>query len=130
MLARMGVDPGEWVIHVEPNPKETGFHGHAWHRGDFIPKAALQAASHAAGAGWTRIEAIRTAKGASAYGLKGLGYGLKGTTDGSAAEYLRVNGGRLTHQSRGFFGGLPVREAERQAVSEDGECDVWQVVYG
>ena len=25
-LKRAGVQPGEWVTHVEPNPKGTGFH--------------------------------------------------------------------------------------------------------
>ena len=126
-LKRAGVDPGESVLHVEPNPRGTGFHGHVWQRGARpIPKAALQEAAHRAGAGWSRIERCRSTAGASAYGLKGLGYGLKGTTDGPA-EYLRVNGGRLTHQSRGFFRGESVRDAERLAV---GSGDEWAVCFG
>jgi hypothetical protein len=128
-IQRLGYDPGEWVVHIEPNPRETGFHGHLWHHGPRIPKEVLQSAAHSAGAGWSRIEKIRTQKGVAAYGLKGLGYGLKGTED-SAPEYLRLNGGRLTHQSRGFFRGLSVREAERQAFSsKDGDRDEWQVHF-
>ncbi len=115
-LKRLGVDPGQEVLHVEPNPKGTGYHGHLWQWGAFMPKEALQEASHRAGAGWTRVESIRSRQNAAAYGLKGLGYGLKGVqADDSAAEYLRCNGGRLTHQSRGFFRGLPVRKAEQEA---------------
>jgi hypothetical protein len=116
-LGRLGVDPGEWVTHIEPNPKGTGFHAHIWQHGSRIPKQLLSEAADRAGTGWTRIERIRATASASRYGLKGLGYGLKGTTD-SPAEYLRVNGGRLTHQSRGFFRGLPVREAERRAIED------------
>lgn len=120
-LKRAGVDPGEWVVHVEPNPKATGFHGHIWQHGRPIPKRALQEAAHHAGCGWSRIEKVRALEGAAAYGLKGMGYGLKGV-DGSGTEtYLRVNGDRLTHQSPGFFrtpegGRLPVRQAETLGV--------------
>lgn len=127
-LKRLSVDPGEAVVHVEPNPKGTGFHGHIWQHGPSpIPKAALQEAAHRAGAGWSRVESIRSRKGAGAYGLKGLGYGLKGTSDGPD-EYLRVNGRRLTHQSRGFFRGHSVREAERLALG--GARDEWALCYG
>lgn len=116
-LKRLGIDPGEWLYHVEPNPKRTGFHVHAWQHGPRLPKEALQEASHRAGAGWTRVEAIRQVQNVGAYGLKGLGYGLKGLTDG-ATGYLEVNGGRLTHQSRGYFRGLGVRDAEKAAMGE------------
>lgn len=123
-LKRAGVAPGEWVTHVEPNPQGTGFHAHIWQHGSFLPKDALQEAGHHAGTGWTRIEKIRQGASAASYGLKGMSYGLKGVTgqaDASTAEYLRVNGGRLTHQSRAFFRGpkgetLPVRQAESAAL--------------
>lgn len=101
-LKRMDVPPGEWVVHVEQNPQQTGYHGHIWQHGPKIPKAALQEAAHRAGAGWSRIEWLRSASGAAGYGLKGISYGLKGT-DSDPSEYLRLNGGRLTHQSPGFF---------------------------
>ncbi len=120
-LKREGVDPGEWVVHVEPNPKQTGFHGHIWQHGRPVPKRALQEAAHHAGAGWTRIERVRALAGAASYGLKGMGYGLKGVAGESTATYLHVNGGRLTHQSPGFFRSqdvarLPVRQAEALGV--------------
>jgi hypothetical protein len=123
-LARMGQDPGEWTVHVEHNPKDTGFHGHIWQHGPKIPKAALQEAAHRAGGGWSRIEYIRTRQAVGAYGLKGIGYGLKGVdAEQGPAEYLRNNGGRLTHQSRGFFRSedgvtLGVRAAERVALAK------------
>jgi hypothetical protein len=127
-LKRLSIDPGETVLHLEPNPKGTGYHGHVWQHSDSpIPKVALQEAAHRAGAGWTRIEAIRSRRSAGAYGLKGMGYGLKGVTEESPREYLRVNGGRLTHQSRGFFRGLGVRDAEREASGSGGQ---WAVLVG
>jgi hypothetical protein len=127
-LKRMNVDPGQWVTHVEPNPQGTGFHAHIWQHGSFIAKAALQEAGHHAGTGWTRVERVRQTASAASYGLKGMSYGLKGVTgqqDASTVEYLRVNGGRLTHQSRAFFRGadgetLPVRQAEYAALRANG----------
>lgn len=116
---------GDWCYSVEPNPRGTGFHAHAWQHGpDKVDMAALDVAAQAAGAGFCKVETVRNVGQASRYGLKGLGgagYGLKGT-DGDPAEYLRVNGGRLTHQSRGFFRSedgatLPVRQAESAALA-------------
>lgn len=128
-LRRLDVDPGEWVLHVEPNPRETGYHGHIWQHGSFIPKAALQTAAHRAGCGWTSVNQIRT-RNVGAYGLKGLGYGLKGVQEEvTGTEYLRVNGSRLTHQSRGFFRGVGVREAERLSQNPEGESP-WHVLLG
>lgn len=133
-LLRQDVDPGQWVTHVEPNPKATGYHAHIWQHGPKIGKDALQAAAHQAGAGWSRIERVRSQLGAAGYGLKGMGYGLKGVKDDGAAEYLRVNGGRLTHQSREFFraaDGRPiaVRVAEvlgvRALLGETGDSGTW-----
>jgi hypothetical protein len=103
------VGPFEWVWHVEPNPKGTGHHVHAWQRGKFVPQTLLSklAASKGMGA-FARVNAIRSVKGSSSYGLKGIGYGMKGV-DHQGVEYLTTNGRRLTHQSRGYF------------VSSDGE---------
>jgi hypothetical protein len=75
---------------------------------------------------FARINKIRTQQAAASYGLKGLGYGLKGAmATETRATYLRENGRRLTHQTRGFFLGpdghpAPVRDAER-AVSALGK---------
>lgn len=118
---------GEWAYHVEHNPRLTGFHAHAWQHGpQKVNMAALDECSARAGAGFCEVETVRSIGGAATYGLKavlgGSGYGMKGT-DEDPAEYLRINGGRLTHHSRGFFRSeagarLPVREAEDQALAK------------
>lgn len=115
-----GGKPFESVLHVERNPHGTGYHGHLWLHGSRLDFAASDAAARRAGLGWVHTEVIRVTSGASAYGLKGASYGLKGASDGSSG-YLWHNGGRLTHQSRGFFRGLPVREAEKAALAERGD---------
>lgn len=123
-LKRWGLDPGEWVSHVELNPALTGYHAHVWQHGPRkLDKDALDQAAMRAGAGWCKVERVRSVVGAAEYGLKGIGgmgYGLKGA-ETDAAEYLRLNGGRLTHQSRGFFRSktgttLGVRAAEADAL--------------
>lgn len=130
---------GEWTWHAEQNPRVTGFHAHAWQHGSrFIDAPALDVASQRAGAGWCKVETIRSVKQAATYGLKGvggLGYGLKGA-DEDPTEYLRINGGRLSHQSTGFFRSeagrtLPVRKAERAALRAllgSGEPGRWALV--
>lgn len=121
-----GHDLGEWLTQVEKNPKGTGYHAHAWQHGSRkVDKDALDRAAQRAGAGWTNVQAVRSNVGASFYGLKGvggMGYGLK-EAQGDPAEHLRLNGGRLTHQSRGFFRSedgstLGVRAAERVALDK------------
>jgi hypothetical protein len=113
----------EWVWHVEPNPQGTGHHVHAWQRGVFIPQKDLARIADSKGLGGVAfINKIRNPLQSANYGLKGLGYGLKGIATDSRSTYLRVNGGRLTHQSRGFFVDsdgqrVGVREAERLAAS-------------
>lgn len=119
-----GHDLGEWCTQVEQNPRETGYHAHAWQHGPRkVDRIALDEAANRAGAGWTKVETVRSTVGASYYGLKGIGgmrYGLK-EAEGDPAAHLFLNGGRLTHQSRGFFRSedgstLPVRAAERRAL--------------
>lgn len=117
------VDAFEWVWHLEPNPKGTGHHVHAWQHGSFVPQPLLSRLAERRGMGtFARINRVRSTAGASRYGLKGLGYGLKGVqADDAGSTYLRENGGRLTHQSRGFFRSpdgarLPVRVAEKVAL--------------
>lgn len=120
-FAETGRPIGQWVYHVEPNPKGTGYHSHAWEHGPHkIDAVALDRAAHRAGAGWAKVETIRSVGDAASYGLKGLGYGLKGT-ESDPSVYLHCNGNRLTHQSRGFFRSaagvtLPVRQAQRHAL--------------
>lgn len=95
----------EWVFHVEPNPKGTGHHVHAWERGAYIPQPSLSSVAERVGmGGFARINKIHDVTQASNYGLKGLGYGMKGVqAEDSRVAYLVANGRRLTHQSRGFF---------------------------
>jgi hypothetical protein len=121
-----GHDLGEWLTQVERNPKATGYHAHAWQHGPSkVDKDALDVAAHRSGAGWTNVQRVKSNVGASFYGLKGvggMGYGLK-EAQGDPVEHLRLNGGRLTHQSRGFFRSedgstLAVRAAERLALEK------------
>lgn len=134
-----GQELGEWVYSVEPNPKGTGFHAHAWQHGPSkVNAVALDRAAKRAGAGWCKVETVRSRASAASYGLKGIGgmgYGLKGA-DEDSSEYLRVNGGRLTHQSRAFFRSeagatVAVRQAESEALRAlfgDREPGRWAVV--
>lgn len=114
--------PLQWVYHVEPNPKGTGHHVHAWERGAYIPQKVLsQVASRVGMGGFARISKVKSVRDSSNYGLKGLGYGMKGVeAKESQAAYLVANGRRLTHQSRRFFldsDGQPcgVKDAEKAA---------------
>lgn len=114
---------GLWGFHVEPNPEGTGYHAHVVQHGPRkINKDALDQASFRAGGGLTRVRKVQHVDGLAEYGLKGAAlaaYGLKGASEGM--EYLRLNGGRLGHYSRGFFRGadgatLAVRVAETLAL--------------
>lgn len=133
---RLG-EPFEWVFHVEPNPSHDGQHHlHAWQRGAFIPQKILSAVADSAGFGpFARINKIRAVGNAASYGLKGLGYGLKGALAvETQSEYLIANGKRLTHQSPAFFLGdggkpAPVRDSERAAASTGREeIGTWHLV--
>lgn len=125
----------DWVWHVEPNPEGTGHHVHAWQRGGYIPQSVLSEVADGVGMGdVVFINKIRQVKSAAQYGLKGLGYGLKGVAkEESRAAYLIANGRRLTHQSRGFFldsdgQSCGVRDAERAASSSGEEPGLWQLM--
>lgn len=129
----------EMVYSIEPNPSGDGKHHlHGWQHGDFVPQARLSEMAARRGMGeFARISAVRSAVGAGRYGLKGLGYGLKGASEIGAAqrEYLELNGKRLTHQTRGFFrdpdgASIPTREAESQARAAAGAKDPgpWQLI--
>ena len=91
--------------HLEPNPKGTGHHIHAWQYGSYIPQATLQDLAHREGMGIPYIEAMKQNQGPVNYGLKQLAvkYGLKGVDESAPGEYLRKNGGRLVHSTRGFW---------------------------
>jgi hypothetical protein len=117
----------EWVWHVEPNPKETGHHVHAWQRGSYVPQALLSSAAASVGMGdFARINRIRSTRRAAGYGLKGLDYGLKGAeADDQGVGYLVDNGWRLTHQSRSYFVSVTgekmgVKATEKLAAADSG----------
>ena len=124
----------ELVYSVEPNPKRTGNHVHAWQHGDYIPRADIRAAALRRGMG-ERVDIRRwQADSNEGYGLKGVGYGLKGAAAlESGREYLLLNGRRLTHQTRGFWrsgGGdtLKVKQAERLASADpNGDPGPWSL---
>jgi hypothetical protein len=121
------VEDVRWLWHVEPNPEGTGHHVHAWQRGSYLPQRLLAEKSRSVGMGSVAfVNKIRSNRGASAYGLKGLTYGLKGVeAEDEGQTYLRENGYRLTHQSRGFFrsvdgANMGVRAAEKAATGAEG----------
>jgi hypothetical protein len=135
LLKRDGYAAGMWGSFVERGSDTGMIHVHvAQHGPKKIPKEALQDVAHRVGAGWTRIERIRQGAGFASYVGKGFAsYVGKGFQEADATENLRLNGGRLGHFSRGFFGqvegrALGVREAERlaqQALKKDDEDGEW-----
>jgi hypothetical protein len=136
-LLRKSVDPGSWGYFVERGAESGMVHVHVGQNGkNAVPKGALQEAAHRAGAGWTRVESIRQGKGFSQYVGKGFSaYVGKGFTAEDGQENLHLNGGRLGHFSRGFFGTvkgqtLGVREAEKLAAEalREGEAGRWVLV--
>lgn len=93
------------VLWVVERGKETGMkHVHVIQRGDFVPKAALEASwPH----GSTQIAAARGA--ASEYLSKGVvpyvAKGIDGDPE-SVEQHMNLNGGRAAHWSREFFLGV------------------------
>lgn len=97
----------ELAWNVEPNPKGTGQHIHALEHGSYIPQPLLAEIADRRGMG--RNVDIRKweAQGplSSAYGLKGVLYPIKGALGEQEGldVFLRCNGRRLIHATRGFF---------------------------
>lgn len=136
LLKRDGLDPGLWGTFVERGSDTGMVHCHVGQHGPRrIPKEALQDVAHRVGAGWTRVERIRQGAGFASYVGKGFAsYVGKGFHEASAEENLRLNGGRLGHFSRGFFGHLEgrpvgVREAERLAQEALRPADAEPVLW-
>jgi hypothetical protein len=122
----------EWVWTVEHNPKGTGHHVHAWQRGGYLPQRELARLADTCGMG--KVTDIRSWSTPDAdavgYGLKeAIGYGLKETrADDQGSAFLFANGGRLTHQSRGFFLG-GVKSCERAALDRRADgLGSWEIV--
>lgn len=119
----------ELCYSIEPNPKGTGNHAHAWQHGPRkIPQAALQEACHRVGLGFPDIRRWRNRGGATGYGLKGIGYGMKSD---DLETFLDLNGGRLVHATRDFFRDgrqgerLTMGEAKRLAAPESEDPGPW-----
>ncbi len=113
-----------WCWHVEPNPKGTGNHVHAFQRGDYLPQRELSKVARGVGMGsvvWAeKVSEPDPVK--LGYGLKlaGIGYGLKmAEAEASLASYLGCNGRRLVHTSRGFW------EVEGRKVGQREAMQAW-----
>lgn len=119
----------EWIWTVERGSKTGAKHVHAIQHGDFIPQAELQTL-------WGgRIVDVRQVKASGEYISKSAarvaGYIGKGATAdgaGGLSRHIGLNGGRLHHWSREFWGGLSIREAVRASRSQDSDED-WIVAF-
>jgi hypothetical protein len=101
----------EWIWTTEAGAKTGMIHVHAIQHGSYIPQKELQDA-------WGgRIVDVRAVHDAAEYISKSAsrvaGYITKGAADErrGLAIHLGLNGGRLHHWSRQFFGGMSIREA-------------------
>jgi len=111
-----------WCWHVEPNPKGTGQHIHAWQYGDFYPQRMLSATAGSVGMGRVvYINRNRSKAGTPlGYGMKlaGMPYGLKMAQAAVTLDtYLEANGNRLVHATRGFW-----RDEDGQALDGQREA--------
>lgn len=125
----------EWAWCVERNPRGTGFHVHAAQHGDYLPQRLLSEMW-----GGRRVDIRGMQKpDATAYVVKEAsrlaGYVVKGADGlggefGGLAAHLAVNGGRVFHNSRGFFHGATLREALGEVgLARSGEVE-WRHVPG
>lgn len=119
----------ELAYSVEPNPKGTGNHLHAWQHGpNKIPQAALQEACHRSGFGFPDIRKWTDRGGKTGYGLKGIGYGMKAD---DLEVFLELNGNRLVHATRNFYRDgahgerLTLAEAKEKVRPESDDCGPW-----
>lgn len=113
----------QWLWVVERNPRGTGHHVHALQRGPYVPQPVLQALCRREGLGIPWIARARRADRASTYGLKGAlaVYELKSA---GAGDHLELNGGRLAHWSRGWWG-RPYREVVRALSANGSDPGPW-----
>ena len=105
----------QWIWVTERGHKSGMVHVHAVQHGDYVPQAQLQ---DLWGDRRVDIRAAQPRHGEyiSKSAARVAGYiGKSGTEDLDAA--LDLNGGRLHHWSRGFFG-MPIREYRRSLGQE------------
>ena len=106
----------EWVWHVEPNPAGTGAHVHAWLRTEAcLDQGLLSVPAQRAGMGTELdVSLTRTPMGYDGSELRGAdtaSYSMKTAMGDKQSDrlsddqkvYLGLNGGRLSHASRGFW---------------------------
>lgn len=118
----------EWIWTVERGSKTGMKHVHAIQHGSYLPQATLQNL-------WGgRIVDVRAVRDAAGYISKSAamvaGYVGKGATSSGIGLgiHLGLNGGRLHHWSRQFWGGLSVREAIAASKPEAAQ-EEWITVY-
>lgn len=115
----------EWIWTTERGSRSGMWHVHAIQHGSFIEQAVLQQM-------WgDRIIDVRAVHDAGQYISKSaarvanyLGKGATGPV-GGLGDHLGVNGGRLHHWSRDFWGGRSIREA---VAASRGERPVEQYI--
>lgn len=126
-VRRRGIS-ARYAYNLEPNPNDrTGAHCHLWWRGDPVNQPLLSEIAAIAGMGShvdvrpARAETVHHAIPTIDYGLKQI---LRDRPEHpaelwpSAREYLDLNGGRLTHQTHGFWEdwlGVPIEGGVRRA---------------
>lgn len=103
----------EWIWTTEPNPAGTGLHIHAIQHGDYIPQARLQDMW-----GGFRVD-IRSAKPRHgeyiSKSASRVAHYIGKRSNDALDSALALNGGRLHHWSRGFFG-MPIREYRKSVA--------------
>jgi len=116
----------EWWWVCQGNPRGTGCHVHALVRGSYVPQRQLQRMCAREGLGIPWIGAHRPRHGrrgaAGTYELRELVglYELRET----GREALVLNGGRLAHWSRGWWG-QPYRALLQELVADGSDPGPW-----
>jgi hypothetical protein len=128
MQRNYGVWEQAWT--VETGKRNGMKHVNVLQKGPYVPQAELQRRW----GGIAHVQAIGRQPGAIAgYALKEAlrvtGYSLK---DAAASRdvHLALNGGRLAHWSRGYFGGQTYTEVRRQLLADSVSDGDWERVNG
>jgi hypothetical protein len=126
----------EMAWHVEPNPRRTGFHVHAWQKGSYVEQPLLQQVCASVGIGIPYIERVRQQRGPMLYGLKSITNNRlhRKEAERHLHTYREANGNRLVHKTHRFFldeHGQPcgikkgIYAARRDLQSDEG----WQLIF-
>jgi hypothetical protein len=138
-LRRMKVS-GHFAFHIEPSDGGRNNHAHLWWRGEEVARAAIQLAAESGRFG--RYAEVGTAFPASTYCARPtIEYGLKTILLDrpaeptelwpSALDYLERNGGRLVHNTRGFWldgAGDPTTQTEAIRAAHGTDPGAWLFV--